>query len=98
MAAVDERVTDGDSSMALDPEQDVVRRLPPGEGLDSEGQPVAGREQLRRHPHACAAVVGGRREHGRAEALREAAGVTLVPWIRQKDDGLEVGREIEDSG
>ncbi len=38
MAAVDERVADRDSAMALDPEQDVVGRLPPGEDLDSKGQ------------------------------------------------------------
>jgi hypothetical protein len=37
VAAVDEGVADGDSAMTLDQEQDVVRRLPPGEGLDSEG-------------------------------------------------------------
>src|SRR6266511_969536 len=82
VAAVDQRVADGDSAMALDPEQDVVRRLSPGERLDSEGQPIAGREQLRRHPHPRAVVVGRWREHRRAYAFREAPGVTLVPWVR----------------
>jgi hypothetical protein len=75
LAAVDERVADRDSAVALDPEQDVVRWLPPGKGLDSDGQPVAGREHLRGHPNAPAVVVRGGANTG-APRLSERLGAS----------------------
>src|SRR6266566_8746607 len=82
--------------MAPDPEQDVVRRLPSREHLDSERQAVACREQSCRHAYAPATVVGRWCEHWRRQARREARRVTLVPMVRQNDDRLAVSCEVED--
>src|ERR1700736_4162326 len=82
--------------MALDPEQEVVRRLPPGECLDPEGELVACREHLCRSWDPRAFGVGGRRETPPGEVLLAVAGVTLVPWVRQNDDRLAAPSEVED--
>jgi hypothetical protein len=69
-----------------------------GSGPGNASTPKGSRSptEKRRHPHPLALVVRRRREHRRAEALRKAAGVTLVPWVRQNDDRLAVDCEVED--
>ena len=103
VAAVDERVADDERPVALDPEHEVVVQHA-REYLEPHRQPVAGREHvplllealeiIAQPRDVVVEVVRLRHEHRCAESLHEAAGVALVPGVRQNDDRFAVGREL----